>query len=110
MEDEHGEQRRRLPSIQVKISEIRQDYVRAGVTGVITDVHDSGIIVDDGTGSINVGTESAHGFGVGRLVRVLGRVIPAEGGAEIRAEFIQGMDGLDLGLLERARKAVKRIQ
>lgn len=99
--------RRRLPSVPRKASEIAQDDVRVSVTGIILDVSDSGIALDDGTGKINISLENRQGLAANQMVRVFGRVIPAEGGIELQGEIVQPMDRLDPELLKKAEILVK---
>jgi len=91
-----------------KVSGISQSDVRVSVTGTVIDVSDSGMVLDDGTGRISVSIENKPGIRTGKLVRVLGRVMAAEGGPELSGEIVQDMTGLDMALRKRAEGAIRK--
>lgn len=92
---------RRLPAKRRNISEIKPEDIRVGVTGTIIGKQDNIIVLDDGTGKVNVSFEEPVKFEENQLVRVFGRVMPMEGGVELQGEIIQDMKGLDLELKKR---------
>ncbi|MBM3303894.1 MAG: replication protein RepA [Candidatus Aenigmarchaeota archaeon] len=99
--------RRRLPSVPRNVSGISQSDVRVSVTGTLIDASENGIVLDDGTGRISVSIENKPGIRTGQLVRVLGRVMAAEGGPELSGEIVQDMTGLDLSLRRRAEGVIR---
>lgn len=96
---------RRLPSKQREIAEIKTGDIRISLIGTILDKDKEGmnLILDDGTGKIDVNFESEIKFEVNQLVRVFGRVIPIENGFELQGEIIQDMSKLDMGLLKKVK-------
>lgn len=98
---------RRLPSLGKRISEIGKGDVRVRLLGTVIDKKDNIIVIDDGTGKINVTFEEPVKFETNQLVRVLGRVIPMEEGFEIQGEVIQDMKGVDLDLYKKVNELEK---
>ncbi|NIO23306.1 MAG: replication protein RepA [Candidatus Aenigmarchaeota archaeon] len=98
---------RRLPSIGRRVSEIGKGDVRVRLLGTVIDRKDNVIVIDDGTGKINVTFEEPVNFDANRLVRVFGRAIPMEEGFEIQGEVIQDMKDLDLDLYRKVNELEK---
>ena len=96
-----SDQRRRLPSVFRRVSEIKQDDMRVSIIGTVLDRADDGLVLDDGTGKIDITMAEPPQAEPKSLVRVFGRVIPMEGGIQIQGELVQDMTGLDLELLKR---------
>ena len=98
---------RRLPSVERGISEIKAEDIRISVLGTVIDKKEDGdsvrIALDDGSGKIDVGFESAVKVAVNQFVRVFGRVIPIENGFELQGEVVQDMGKLDAGLWKRVK-------
>lgn len=103
-QQDSGEFRRRLPSVPRSIGEIKPDDLRVSLIGTVIDKHDQGLIVDDGTGRMRINFDSPLDAEINNLVRILGRVVPMEGGIEMHGEFIQDMSGLDIGLLRKVNR------
>ena len=96
--------RRRLPSVFRRVSEIKPDDIRVSLIGTVIDKADDGIVLDDGTGKVDITLTEPAGVEARALVRVFGRVIPMEGGVQIQGEFVQDMKGLDLELLRKVEQ------
>ena len=101
---------RRLPSVRKKVSDIGKDDVRVQLLGTIIDKKDNVIVIDDGTGKINVSFAESVKFEANQLVRVFGRVIPTESGFEIQGEVIQDMKGIDLDLFRKVEELEERTK
>ncbi len=95
---------RRLPALEKKISELGKDDVRVRLLGMVIDRKDNVIVLDDGTGKINVVFPEPVKTEANKIVRVFGRVIPSEEGFEIQGEILQDMSGLDMSLYEKVSK------
>lgn len=95
---------KRFPALSKKISNITETDVRVRVMGTLVDKKDTVVIVDDGTGKIDVTFEEPPKNPVGSRVRIMGRVIPSEGAVNLQGELIQIMDGIDLDLLKKAEE------
>jgi hypothetical protein len=102
MPDEEGQDfRRRLPSVPRRVAGIRPDDVRISVIGTVIDRADDGIVLDDGSGRLDITLPDTKGIEVKSLVRAFGRVVPVEGGFQLQGELWQDMKGLDLELLRK---------
>jgi hypothetical protein len=107
-------QRRRLPSIEIPIAEILENprtSSRVRITGMVVSVEESRreFTVNDGTGTIRVFSNETPSPKT--LVRVIGRVSPlSEGGAELDAEIVHPLEGLDPKLLKEVRDLRHNLQ
>jgi hypothetical protein len=96
---------KRMPSVDRTVSAIRPDDVRVAVIGTVIDSQENRVIIDDGTGKLTVSFEAPVTTENAKLVRVLGRVIPMEGGVELQGDVIQPMDGIDMVLKKKVDDA-----
>ena len=103
IEQREGFVRRRIPSVERRISEIMAEDMRVSVIGTVIDKQDESIMLDDGTGKISIGFDSSVDVETDQLVRVFGRVIPIEQGFELQGEIIQDMSSVDKELLRKLR-------
>ena len=96
---------RRLPSLERDIAGIRPEDMRVAVLGTVIDKNPDStrIVLDDGTGKVEIISESPLPAQVNQMVRVFGRVIPLENGVELQGEIAQDMSRLDLGLLKKLK-------
>jgi hypothetical protein len=104
MPEEGQDMRRRLPSVFRRVSEIKPDDVRVSLIGTVIDKADDGLVLDDGTGKVDITMTEPAQVEARDLVRVFGRVVPMEGGVQVQGEFVQGMKGLDLELLKKVEQ------
>ena len=108
MPDGFQDFQKRMPSVYRKVSEIKPDGdVRVSVIGTVIDSRKDRIVIDDGTGKVSVTFEEPVKAGNGKLVRVLGRVIPMEGGFEIQGDALQDMSGMDIELKKKVDELAK---
>ncbi|MCK4335750.1 MAG: replication protein RepA [Candidatus Aenigmarchaeota archaeon] len=98
---------RRLPAYEKKVTEIGKDDVRVRLLGMVIDKKENVIVLDDGTGKINVIFTEPFETEVNKRVRVFGRVIPAEEGFEIQGEILQDMSDVDLELYKKVSELEK---
>ncbi len=95
------------PGVKRKISELNPNLdSRVSLIGKIIDLKDNLIVLDDGTGKIEISFSedlSKPELKVGQLVRVFGFIIPSEQ-TEIQAEIIQDMSKLKTEYLELLKK------
>ena len=101
MVGENQDFQKRMPSIDRKISEIKAEDIRVAVIGTVIDNQENRVIVDDGSGKLNVSFEENVDTDSGKIVRVLGRVIPMDSGVELQGDFLQDMTGLDMSLKKK---------
>lgn len=101
--------RRRLPGIEKTVDSIQPETdVRIRLTGTVIDVNSTALVLDDGTGKIEIIFEDHPQVNVGQMVRVVTRVLPLIDGFQCRGEAIQTMDGFDTDLYKKAKDIVKR--
>ena len=96
-----------------RISEIEVDDEQVQVIGFIVDKKESSLILDDGSGELNILFEDPgliEDVEVGSKVRVFGTPLSIEDTQEIHAEIIQDMEGLDLDLYKRALEEVRKFE
>jgi len=93
------------PAVKRKISEINPNLdSRVSLIGKIIDIGENLLVLDDGTGKINISfSDSKPYLKIGNIVRIFGFVIPSEQ-IEIQAEIIQDMSKLKKEYLEILRK------
>ncbi len=96
---------RRLPSAERDIADIKPGDIRVALTGTVIDKSKDGdaIVLDDGTGKINVSFGSPVKAELNQMVRVFGRVIPLEKGSDLQGEVLQDMGKIDVELLKRVK-------
>jgi len=95
---------KRFPTVEKKISEITPENVRVSVIGTVVDKTNDKLIVDDGTGSIEIFSDEnlIKNAENSKIVRVIGRVT-SDGSISINAEIIQDFSKFDIGLYEKIK-------
>lgn len=102
--------RRRLPSVEKSIADIQPESdVRVRLIGTVIDSTSNSIVIDDGTGKVEVYFGDEHDIKQGQMVRVITRILPQIDGFECRGEAIQTLNGFDLKLYKKARGIVKNF-
>jgi len=104
IEPREGFVKRRIPSVERRISEIMAEDMRVSLIGTVIDKQEDSIILDDGTGKITIGFDNPVEIETDQMVRVFGRVIPLEQGFELQGEILQDMNRIDIELLKRMRE------
>jgi uncharacterized protein YdeI (BOF family) len=92
---------RRQAAHEKKISDIGKDDMRVKLVGLVIDKKDNVVVIDDGTGKINVVFEEPAQTDANKRVRVFGRVMPTEDGFEIQGEILQDMSNADMELYKK---------
>jgi hypothetical protein len=96
--------RRRLPAIEKAVSDIHPDSdVRIRVTGTIIDIGPNSVVLDDGSGKVEVYFEEMPEVKQGQMVRVISRIIPLIDGYECKGEVLQTLEGFNIELYKKAR-------
>lgn len=101
--------RKRMPCVERKIAEITPTDMRVRVLGTVIDKGEEKIVLDDGTGKIEIGFDEPVNVEINQFVRVFGRVIPMEMGVELQGEIIQDMSELDRGLLLKLQELKQKL-
>ena len=100
--------RRRLPAIEKKITDIQPEFdVRVRLTGTVIDVSSNSVVIDDGSGKVDVYFEEQPSVQSGQFIRVITRVLPLIDGFECRGEAIQTLEGFNLDLYKKAKEIAK---
>ncbi len=97
------------PYKEREIGDINPEDINVCVIGRIIDVKDGLIILDDGTGVIKVTISNSKDLKVGDIIRVFGQVFASQGEMEIRADFYQMMNGLDMNLYKKVKEVMKNV-
>ena len=101
---------KRLPAIEKSISNIDPSKdIRIRIIGTIIDVADRSLMIDDGSGKVQVVFENPTSYlREGQFIRVITRVFPLVDGFECRGEAIQTLDNFDVNLYKDAKKIINR--
>lgn len=94
---------RRIPAKIVQIDKL-QESSRVAVLGTIIQKSDSAVIIDDGTGQVEVVLNEDVPYDVKDIVRVFGRVY----GQTIEAEFIQDAKDINTDLYKKSANIIKK--
>lgn len=101
--------RRRLPAKEKDIGSIQPELdVRLRLTGTVIDSSPNSVVIDDGTGKVEVFLEKDPIVRQGQMVRVITRIMPMIDGFECRGEAIQNMDGFNIDLYKKAKEIANR--
>lgn len=98
-------QYKRLPALLKNITDINPEKdVRIRILGRIIDKADGAIVVDDGSSTAQIITDTS--CEIDDLVCVFARVLPLEDGYELRGEIVQNKNGLDMALYKKVHEGV----
>ncbi len=100
--------RRRLAAKEKKISEVVKEDIRVRIFGTVIEKADS-LLIDDGSGRLEVLFDEAPAAEVGEKVRVIARILPLADGFEARGEVLQKMEGFDFDAYKKAREILNSI-
>lgn len=101
--------RRRAPAVLKAIEDIDAEAdTRVRIVGTVLEVRGDSIMVDDGSGTVEVflDTEDVEDVDDGQRVRVIGRVLPLPSGFEVQGEIVQDFSDVDMELYGKVREAV----
>lgn len=102
---------RRKAAVPRQIAEIdAEDDVRVRVLGTVLEVRDDSVMLDDGSGTVEVflDADDLDAVEESQRVRVFGRVLPTPDAFEIQGEILQDMSDLDMELYGRVVDRVGR--
>lgn len=100
--------RRRLPAIEKRIADIHPESdVRVKLMGTVIDTGSNSIVLDDGSGKIEIYFEEIPNVRQGQLVRIVTRILPLIDGYECRGELLQNLDGFNLELYKKVKVIVR---
>ena len=103
--------RRRLPATERRISDIYPERdVRVKLLGTVIDKGANSIVLDDGSGKVEVLFPEVPYVNQGQLIKVVTRILPLLDGFECRGECVQLLDdNFDLNLYKKARELMKNV-
>ncbi len=90
---------RRFPTVEKSIGDIGPEDGRVSFVGTVVSANEGKLVVDDGTGSIEIITDGAE-LKTGKLVRIVGK-IDQEGA--LNAEAVQDFSGFNLDLYRKIK-------
>lgn len=96
-----------------RISEIKTEDEQVQIVGLVVNEKESYLVLDDGTGKINVFFEDpslTDGIEVGSKIRVFGTPLHIEDKHEVHADIIQDLEGLDLDLYKKVMSEVRKFE
>jgi hypothetical protein len=101
--------RRRLPSMEKMIIDIKPETdVRVKLVGTVLDASENSLILDDGTGKVEIIFDEPVFVNNNQLIKVIARIIPMIDGFECKGEVLQTLDNFDLNLYRKARDIIRR--
>ena len=103
----------RPPAKPRRISEISKEDEQVRVVGFIVDDGESSLLLDDGSGRLNVVFDDPSLISdveVGNKIRVFGTPLSIDDGFELHAEIVQEFDDLDLDLYKEVREKVRKLE
>lgn len=110
------QEKKRNPAYERDIKDIKPESdVRVRIIGTVISksMDSSSIVIDDSTGQLTVlisSDELLEKTKPGQFVRIIGLVVPYEGGFELRAEIVQDMSLLDKELYKKYKElAINKI-
>lgn len=97
---------RRKPAVLKDIKNITPgEDVRVRIIGTVLEANQDSIMLDDGTGAIEVflDQEDLNSIKESQRVRVFGRVLPTPESFEIQGEIVQDMEDLNMETYRKVR-------
>lgn len=96
-----------------RISEIKTADEQVQVVGLVVDKDDSGLVLDDGSGRVDVLYEDpglVEDIEVGDKIRVFGTPLNIADSHELHAEIIQKLNELDLDLYKEVMDELRKFE
>jgi hypothetical protein len=100
--------RRRLPALEKKIADIQPESdVRVRLIGTVIDSSLNSVVLDDGSGKIEIYFEEQPNVTNGQLVRIIARILPLIDGFECKGEVLQNLDDFNFDLYKKVKEIVR---
>ena len=90
---------REIPAIEKDIKNIDNNDNKVRILGTVISRKDNALVIDDGTGTIDVRADKTDDISEGQKVRVFGRIA----NKTLFAEIIQDMTRLNIDLYNKAK-------
>lgn len=99
--------KRRAVAIEKSIAQIQPEKdIRVRLIGIVIDVKENSLVIDDGSGKVEILFDQPITVRQGQLVRVITRILPLIDGYECRAECVQNLENFDIDLYKRAKEII----
>ncbi len=100
----------RAHSVEKNIVEVKETDIRVRIIGVVVDVGEDYLVIDDGTGKIEVFfREEPKEIKTGDMVKVIGRVFSSQTSVKINGECMQILKDFDLKLYKEAKETIEKV-
>ena len=77
------------------------------MTGTVIDSSANSIVLDDGSGKIEIYFEDQPKVKNGQMVRIITRLLPMIDGFECKGEVIQNLEGFNLELYKKVKEITR---
>jgi len=77
------------------------------LTGTVIDSSANSIVLDDGSGKIEIYFEDQPKVKNGQMVRIITRLLPMIDGFECKGEVIQNLEGFNLELYKKVKEITR---
>lgn len=101
--------KRRLAAIEKPIAEIEQQDLRVRIVGTVIDQSANSIVVDDGSGKLEIEFDEIPNVKIGDRARIVTRVYPLIDGFDCRGEAVQKLENFNMDLYKKAKEIIKSI-
>jgi len=97
-----------------KISEINpENDFKVRVMGFLVDKKGDTLVIDDGSGKIQIFVDKpdiiSEKLELNQLIRVFGSIVPIDEGFEIKADIIHKMSNFDINLYKKTEELYNRV-
>lgn len=96
---------KRQPFLEKSISEINPEKdIGIAILGRVIDINSKNIVIDDSSGSASAyfaNEDALKNLSMNDIVRLFGFIMPNPEGFEIKGDFIQKMNGIDVSLYRK---------
>lgn len=101
--------KRRMVAKEKLIKDIDSQDIRVRILGTVIDKNNDSIIIDDGSGKLEISFDEMPDVKTGQLVRIIARILPLAKGFEARGEVFQDLEGFDIKLYKKAKETIEKI-
>lgn len=96
---------KRQPFIEKSIAEINPEKdIGISILGRVIDINSKNIVIDDSSGSATAyftNEDALKNLSMNDIIRLFGFIMPNPEGFEIKGDFVQKMNGIDVGLYKK---------
>lgn len=96
---------RTFPYVEKNIKDLDKQDIKIAISGIIINKEEESLILDDGTGQINVYISTD--LPINTYIRILGRLLPFENGFELQGDIIQDFSKIDKLLYRKVKSLLQ---